>query len=158
MKKLMILATIALSVCNTATAAEQVQPAQEQPGPAAGSAPAHEGLADLESMTFDCPGAALNAAAREAAKAPSQGRYQFSYFKIISGSAHGYYEVGFTSNYTEEPDLRYCVSVYCQQGWDPDTTTSINFMSDESQPNQASAADAAPHVGNCGEQHTPVQQ
>ena len=53
-------------------------------------------------MTFGCPKAGLNAAAREAAKVPSQGTYQFSYFKIINDSHHAAYEVHFKSNYQGE--------------------------------------------------------
>jgi hypothetical protein len=101
-------------------------------------------------MTFGCPKAGLNAAAREAAKAPAQGRYQFSYFKLISGSHHSVYEVHFTSNDHEDPELKYCVSVYCQQGWDPRTTkTSVSLMSDGPAPTGASAAGAA-HGAHCG--------
>jgi hypothetical protein len=92
--------------------------------------PASDGLSALNAMTFSCPKAGLNAAARQAAKAPSQGTYQFSYFKIISGGHHAAYEVHFKSNYAGEPDLRYCVEMYCQQGWDPQTTkTTITLMS-----------------------------
>ena len=83
-------------------------------------------------MTFGCPKAGLNAAAREAAKAPSQGTYQFSYFKILNDSHHASYEVHFKSNYAGEPDLKYCVLVYCQQGWDPKTTkASVTKMAGE---------------------------
>ena len=60
------------------------------------------GLDDLSAMTFDCPRAALNAAAREAAQAPSQGTYQFAYFRIVNASHHASYEVQFTSNYAGE--------------------------------------------------------
>lgn len=96
------------------------------------AAPASQGLADLDAMTFDCPKAGLNAAAREAAKVPSQGTYQFSYFMIINDAHHASYEVHFKSNYVGEPELRYCVSMYCQQGWDPSTTrTDVRLMSDE---------------------------
>jgi hypothetical protein len=95
-------------------------------------APPTRGLDDLDAMTFDCPKAGLNAAAREAAKVPSQGTYQFSYFKIINDAHHASYEVHFKSNYVGEPELRYCVSMYCQQGWDPNTTrTDVRLMSDE---------------------------
>ena len=81
-----------------------------------------DGLRDLDAMTFGCPKAGLNAAAREAAKAPSQGTYQFSFFRIASDTHHAAYEVHFKSNYVGEPDLKYCVEIYCQQGWDPKTT------------------------------------
>ena len=83
---------------------------------------ASSGLAALEVMTFDCPKAGLNAAAREAGKVPSQGTYQFSYFSIVNDAHHSAYEIAFKSNHAEEPELRYCVSLYCQQGWDPRTT------------------------------------
>jgi hypothetical protein len=59
-----------------------------------------DGLSDLNALTFSCPRAGLNAAARQAAKVPSQGTYQFAYFKIISGTHHAAYEVHFKSNYT----------------------------------------------------------
>ena len=81
-----------------------------------------QGLADLDTMTFDCPKAGLNAAARVAAKVPSQGTYQFSYFRIVNDAHHAAYEVHFSSNYVGEPVLRYCVLMYCQQGWNPNTT------------------------------------
>jgi hypothetical protein len=87
-------------------------------------------LSELNAMTFGCPKAGLNAAARQAAKAPSQGTYQFSYFKIISDTHHAAYEVHFKSNYAGESDLRYCVEMYCQQGFDPKTTkTTVTLMS-----------------------------
>lgn len=96
------------------------------------AAPASHGLADLDGMTFDCPKAGLNAAAREAAKAPSQGTYQFAYFRIINDAHHASYEVHFKSNYVGEPELRYCVFMYCQQGWDPNTTrVDVRLMNDE---------------------------
>ena len=83
-------------------------------------------------MTFDCPKAGLNAAAREAAKVPSQGTYQFSYFKLVSDAHHASYEVHFRSNSTDEPELRYCVSIYCQQGWDPkQTEVAVTLMSNK---------------------------
>jgi hypothetical protein len=74
-----------------------------------GNAPASVGLSDLDAMTFDCPKAALNAAAREAAKVPSQGTYQFSFFRINSDSHHASYAIHFKSNYPREADLKYCV-------------------------------------------------
>jgi len=83
------------------------------------------GLADLASMTFSCPQAGLNAAAREAARAPSQGTYQFSYFAIVNDAHHAAYEVHFKSNYVGEPVLKYCVALYCQQGWDPRTANPV---------------------------------
>lgn len=99
-------------------------PARQEiaPPPVTRSMPEGDALQSLTAMTFSCPRAGLNAAAREAAKAPSQGTYQFSYFRIVNDSHHSLYEVGFKSNYHGEPDLLYCVSIYCQQGWDPKKT------------------------------------
>jgi hypothetical protein len=57
--------------------------------------------------------------AREAAKVSARGTYQFSYFNIIKESHHARYEVHFRSNYEGEPELKYCVVLYCQRGWDP---------------------------------------
>ncbi|MGZ3770241.1 MAG: hypothetical protein ACXVCP_09275 [Bdellovibrio sp.] len=80
-------------------------------------------LNDLSKMTFSCPAAALNAAAREAAKAPTQGDYQFAAFS--SDGTDRVYNVSFESNFQGEPRLNYEVSVYCQQGWDPDKTVKV---------------------------------
>ena len=105
-------------------------------------------------MTFGCPKAALNAAAREAAKVPSQGTYQFNYFRIISDSHHSSYEVHFKSNYHDEADLKYCVAIYCQQGWDPKTAkASVRLMGRERQP-----AGAAAHGADCGAKPAPVKR
>ena len=87
-----------------------------------------DSLSDLDRMTFSCTKAGLNAAAREASSVASQGTYQFAYFKIINDSHHASYEVHFKSNYAGEADLKYCVEVYCQQGWDPKTKTSVTVM------------------------------
>jgi hypothetical protein len=102
----------------------------QEPAPAPEPAPpASDGLSELDAMTFSCPKAALNAAAREAAKVPSQGTYQFSFFRIVSDAHHSSYEVHFKSNYHGEPVLKYCVALYCQQGWDPKTTkATITLM------------------------------
>ena len=119
----------------TAAAAPTAPTPQAQPAPVARSAPANDGLGDLDAMTFGCPKAALNAAAREAAKVPSQGTYQFAYFRINSDSHHASYEIHFKSNYQGEADLKYCVAIYCQQGWDPATTkTSVTLMGSERRP------------------------
>jgi hypothetical protein len=126
---------------------------QQRSAPSEGIAPAGDGLSDLGAAAFGCVRAGLNAAAREAAKAPSQGTYQFSYFKIIKDSHHSFYEVHFKSNYSGEPDLKYCVAIYCQQGWDPKTTqTSVKLMSNERRRVQVAA-----HGGDCGSEHTPVK-
>jgi hypothetical protein len=103
------------------------------------------GLGDLAAMTFGCPKAALNAAAREAAKVRTQGTYQFAFFRIVSDSHHAAYEVHFKSNYQGEKDLKYCVALYCQQGWDPATAkTSVILMNDPRQPPGTHAACHAP--------------
>jgi hypothetical protein len=99
------------------------------------------GLGDLEKTIFACPKAALNAAAREVTKYPSQGTYQFSYFNIVSASHHAAYEVHFKSNYAAEPVLQFCVAVYCQQGFDPSTTTSVALIG-------SNAAGGAGHASN----------
>ena len=133
MKNVLITTTLALTAC-VAVAAQQ--PTET------------DGLSDLNAMTFGCPKAALNAAARQAAKAPSQGTYQFSYFKLINDAHHASYEVHFKSNYEGEVELKYCVEMYCQQGFDPKTTkTSITLMS-------AQRAGVTTHRAACGV-HTP---
>jgi hypothetical protein len=158
MKNIITGIAVALVVWSTVphaqTAPEATQaapPPQEQSAPVAETPPANDGLSDLAATTFGCPKAALNAAAREAVKVPSQGTYQFAYFKIISDSHHGSYEVHFKSNYQGEKDLKYCVAIYCQQGWDPRTTkTSVTLMSDARQPRGA-----APHEASCGDKPAP---
>lgn len=129
-------------------AATQAVPSPQQPSvPGTETVPASSGLADLDAMTFGCPKAALNAAARRAASVPSQGTYQFTYFKIISDSHHSAYEIHFKSNYEGEQDLKYCVEIYCQQGWDPATTkATVTLMSNAPQRAGAAAHDAACHM------------
>jgi hypothetical protein len=161
MKNLLVITAVASIACSTvahaqagAAATQSVPIPQEQTAPVAGTAPASDGLSDLDAMTFGCPKAGLNAAAREAAKVPSQGTYQFSYFKIISDSQHASYEVHFKSNYEGEADLKYCVSVYCQQGWDPKTTkTSVRLIGKERQP-----GGAATHGADCSNKPAPVKR
>jgi hypothetical protein len=112
------------------------------------------GLSDLEAMTFSCPKAGLNAAAREAAKVKSQGTYQFSYFTIINDSHHSSYEIHFKSNYEGEPDLKYCVAMYCQQGWDPTTTKAeVTLMGKTRQ-----SARMPAHGVDCREKPAPVKR
>ena len=135
MKNVLISSALALTACVAVASAQQ--------------APETDGLSDLNAMTFGCPKAALNAAARQAAKAPSQGTYQFSYFKLINDAHHAAYEVHFKSNYEGEVELKYCVEMYCQQGFDPKTTkTSITLMS-------AQRAGVTAHGAACGV-HTPA--
>jgi hypothetical protein len=136
-----------------AAVARTVPTPQGKSAPVAGPAPASDGLSDLDAMTFGCPKAALNAAAREAAKVPSQGTYQFAYFRISNDSHHSSYEIRFKSNYHGEPDLKYCVAIYCQQGWDPKTTrTSVTLMGSERQPVGAA------HGADCGGKPAPVKR
>ena len=131
----------------TPTAAPQAVPAPQQPAaPAADAAVSGNDLEDLAAITFGCPRAGLNAAAREAAKVRSQGTYQFSYFKINSDSHHASYEVHFKSNYAGEPELKYCVLVYCQQGWDPKTSkTTVTPI-----PAAPERGAAGAHAAMCG--------
>jgi hypothetical protein len=141
MRHIFAIAPAALAAGMAISHAQQTLPVpQEQAAHAASAEAAGAGLSDLDAMTFGCPKAGLNAAAREAAKVPSQGTYQFAYFKIVSDSHHASYEVHFKSNYVGEPDLKYCVSVYCQQGWDPKTTrTSVALMGDARKPGKDGA-------------------
>ena len=119
----------------------------------AGAALAGDRLSDLDLLTFSCPRAGLNAAAREAAKVRSQGTYQFAFFNIVNDSHHATYEVHFKSNYPGEADLKYCVSVYCQQGWDPKTKMSVTLMK-----NARPRAGAAAHAASCGHSPAPVNR
>ena len=151
MKNSIIVIAVALAGCINAPHAQDEAPAtasaphsHAKPAPVASSGSPTQGLSDLDAMTFDCPKAGLNAAAREAARVPSQGTYQFSYFRIINDAHHAAYEVHFKSNYTGEPELRYCVLIYCQQGWDPTKThTQVTLISDERQ-------GPAGHESTCG--------
>jgi hypothetical protein len=154
MRKMIVVGAAALAASLSAVAAVQnAATPQAQPSPAT-PAPAGGGLSDLEGLTKSCSMAALNAAARQAAGAPSQGRYQFSYFNLISDSHHARYEVHFTSNYEGEPALKYCVEIYCQQGWDPRTAkAAITEMS--AAPRRGAAATA--HRTACDQTHTPAK-
>ena len=160
MKHVIVTAAVALVACSgvahaqtVAAAARSVPTPQEQSAAVADAAAANDGLRDLEAMTFGCPKAGLNAAAREAAKVRSLGTYQFAYFKIINDSHHSSYEVHFKSNYAGEADLKYCVAMYCQQGWDPKTTnTSVTLIGDARQ----HAAGAA-HAAACSTPKAPVK-
>jgi hypothetical protein len=132
-------------------AAQNAATPQAEPSAVPPAAPVASGLSDLAALTRSCSMAALNAAARRAADVPTQGKYQFSYFNLISDSHHAQYEVHFTSNYEGESVLRYCVEIYCQQGWDPRTTkATITVMS-----NPSRRAGAAAHQPGCSQMHTP---
>src|SRR5215813_9709048 len=98
MSKLVVVAATLLTV-GGACPAQTPDPGPQQPAATTDSTTKDVGLRDLDAMTFSCSKAALNAAAREAAKVPAQGTYQFAYFKIIAGTHHASYEVHFTSNY-----------------------------------------------------------
>jgi hypothetical protein len=152
---LALVAWTTVSHAQTGDAAAQTAPVpQQQSAPPEGTAPAGDGLSGLDAMTFGCVRAGLNAAAREAAKVHLEGTYQFSYFKIIKDTHHSFYEVHFKSNYPGEPDLKYCVAIYCQQGWDPKTTqTSVMPMSNERQRVQVSG-----HGGDCGNEQMPAKR
>jgi hypothetical protein len=145
-KHIIIFAAIALFACSTTTTTQTEAPPQDQPTSVAGVAREGEILRDLDAMTSSCPRAGLNAAAREAAKVPSQGRYQFSYFKLISSRHHSIYEVRFKSNYYGDPELKYCVSVYCQEGQDPNALATVSLVK-EPRPGEAKGA---PHTTDCG--------
>ena len=150
MKKLTIATALALAFAGAAFGQNAAAPSGATPQqPAPGSeAPVPAGLSDLEKTTFACPKAALNAAAREVAKHPSLGTFQFSYFNIVSSSHHAAYEVHFTSNYAAEPVLKFCVALYCQQGFDPATTTSVALMGTK-------AAAPAPGAGHAADACSP---
>jgi hypothetical protein len=144
---IMVITAAAMPACSDVSRPQAVA----APTPVAGAAPVSDGLNELAAMTFSCPKAGLNAAAREAAEVPSQGTYQFAYFEIIDESHHSLYEAHFKSNYKGERDLKYCVSLYCQQGWDPKTT--VTLISDEHQPGEVAA-----HGAECGHQQTPAKR
>jgi hypothetical protein len=141
MRTIVITCVLTVVLCMAAAA---------QQNPSAPVAPARDGLGDLNAVTFSCPKAGLNAAARRAAKVPSQGTYQFSYFKIVNDTHHAAYEVHFKSNYDGETDLRYCVEMYCQQGWDPKTSKmSVTLMSTQ-------RAGVKTHGAACGGHQAPA--
>lgn len=161
---LLPLSILMLSACSPATSKNTapLEPAaaapREHASPEVDTSLLGSGLEKLGQMTFACPKAGLNAAAEAAAKAPTQGTYQFSYFRIVNDSHDSNYEVHFKSNYFGEPELKYCVTVYCQQGWDPEKSNpTVRLMSDGSQPSGATAASAA-HSTDCAEPQTPLKR
>jgi hypothetical protein len=145
MKNFILMLAAALTTCIGASHAQEAKPATAT----ANTQSTGPGLSDLDTMTFECPKAALNIAAREAARAPSQGTYQFSYFNIVHDAHHAAYEVHFKSNYQGEPTLKYCVSMYCQQGWDPKTSKAeVTLMNNERRRGKAvHAATCGAHAG-----------
>ena len=153
MKKLALVAAFAASALAAGGAAFAQNPSQT---PSAPDPAVPAGLSDLEKTTFACPRAALNAAAREVASYPSQGTYQFSYFNIVSGSHHAAYEVHFTSNYAADPMLKFCVSIYCQQGFDPAATkTSVALIGTKTATHAAGAGHA---TSACSSPRTPAKR
>jgi hypothetical protein len=143
---------VAVSLSVAATV-QTLSSSQGQPATPAAAVAISSGLSDLEALTRSCSMAALNAAARRALTVPSQGKYQFSYFNLISDSHHAQYEVHFTSNYEGESVLKYCVEIYCQQGWDPKTAkATITVMS-----NTPQRKSADPHRTGCGPMHAPAK-
>jgi hypothetical protein len=153
-KNIPVIAAAALIACNATSQAQNATAAQKQHAAAGAASAAGDGLSDLDKLTFPCVKAGLNAAAREAAKAPTQGSYQFAYFNIISDGHHSSYEVGFKSNYLEEPQLKYCVAIYCQQGWDPKTVTpSVSLIGTAPQ-----SEGMAAHEGDCGGKQAPAKR
>ena len=141
----MSVVVVALAI-TMAVDAQGAQGAAQAQSPAAAGPAAASGLSDLEALTFGCPKAALNAAARRASEVPSQGTYQFSYFNIVSNTHHAAFEVHFRSNYADEPELKYCVEMYCQQGWDPKTAkTTITLMTPAGRRGAAHANSCSTH-------------
>jgi hypothetical protein len=155
MKTALVTAIVVLVAYSAVSYAQEAKPAAQEPSAAAADTkPAADALSDLDAMTFSCTKASLNAAAREAAKVPSQGTYQFSFFRIINDSHNSSYEIHFTSNYHGEADLKYCVAIYCQQGWDPkDTQISVTLIGTEHQ-----SVGAGAHVADCGNEHAPAKR
>jgi hypothetical protein len=159
-KHIVVITAVVLAGCNgvsyaqTVAAAQTVPTPQQQSASVTGAAPVADGLSDLDAMTFSCPRAGLNAAAREAGKVPSQGTYQFAYFRIVNDAHHASYEIHFKSNYEGEADLKYCVAIYCQQGWDPKTTkASVTLIG-----NERRRVGVAAHGADCGAAPAPVKR
>ena len=151
---LLILAVAVAASLGVVAAVQNAATPQEPSAAATAAVPVSSGLSDLEGLTRSCSMAALNAAARRASAVPTQGKYQFSYFRLISDSHHAQYEVHFTSNYEGESLLKYCVEIYCQQGWDPKTAkANITVMSS----NAPRRATADPHGSACGPAHPPAK-
>lgn len=173
MNRILVLMSLTLCACSTAMSPQRgTQPASstqsvarahpsspppEQAAPGKASAAEDIGLNELNAMTFACSKVGLNAAAREAAKAPARGRYQFSFFRLVSNAHHSSYEVHFKSNNYEDPDLKYCISVYCQQGWDPKAASpTVSLMGKAARSTKADAP-GADHAVECGEHHAQTQ-
>jgi hypothetical protein len=145
--KSITVATMLLLTFNGISGAQTASDTQPIAANPSDTPPVTDSLKDLDALTLSCPRAALNAAAREAAKVHARGTYQFSYFNIINESHHARYEVHFRSNYEGETELKYCVVLYCQQGWDPaQADAAVTLMSVP----RSSATVASP-MANCPE-------
>ena len=59
----------------------------------------------------------------------------------------------FKSNYAGEADLKYCVSIYGQQGWDPKTTWISVTPIGKERPRAGAA-----HAAACGHQPSPAKR
>jgi hypothetical protein len=116
---------------------------------------ASDGWKDLDAATLSCARAALNAAAREATKVQARGTYHFSYFDVINESHHARYEVRFHSNYHGEPDLKYCVVLYCQQGWDPaQAQAEVTLLGSKTKTGAVGSCAEVNHVTGPAQGHT----
>jgi hypothetical protein len=62
--------------------------------------------------------------------------------------------VHFTSNYEGESLLKYCVEIYCQQGWDPKAAKAKITVTSS---NAARRAAVDPHGSACGQIHPPAK-
>jgi len=157
MKKLFMFLPFTFIVCVAVEPTQADTPAPPQlVADAVNEAPApiENNLSDLDAMTFSCSKQALNLAALEAKKAPSQGSYEFSFFRIATSSHYAQYEVHFKSNVYDESDLKYCVSIYCQQGWDPTTSKATVKLISDIEPLSGDVKTSA-HETSCGHEPLP---
>ena len=133
----------AASPAPAAAAAVPTQP--ERPAVAARAASRPSSLSDLGVHDIWLFRGRVECRRADVPKVPSRGNYQFSFFRTHSDSHHASYEVHFKSNFQGEPDLKYCVAIYCQQGFDPTTTkTSVTSMRARSR-----STAGAGHGGDC---------
>ena len=84
---------------------------------------------------------------------PSQGTYQFSYFKIINDAHHAAYEVHFKSNYEGEAELKYCVCDVLPARMGSEDDEDVGHADGK----ERQRAGATPHVAGCGSPSTPVR-
>jgi len=67
--------------------------------------------------------------------------------------------VHFKSNYEGEKELKYCVAIYCQQGWDPkDTQPMVTLMRDDRRSARTQAARAAEAADCSHHWHSPSKR